>query len=594
MAEVRFPKKLIFLVSALVIVALLSVGLYLAKTSKQAEPATIPISDMLNRAEQKTIKEATVEQNLVTVVDNEGKRYRAFKEEGQPIGDTLRKNGVKVTVVQKGVAPWQAPLVFAVPVALLALVLLLARYGKSGLQLPLGPDRRKVGSDALPGVTFADVAGVDEAKYELTEVVEFLKYPDKFRALGARIPKGVLLVGPPGTGKTLISKAVAGEAAVPFLHISASEFVEVYVGVGASRVRSLFQRAKKNAPAIVFVDEIDAVGRHRSAGHMGGNDERDQTLNQLLVEMDGFDTNSSVVVIAATNRPDTLDQALLRPGRFDRRVMLDSPDMEGRRQILEVHAKNKPLEAGVELAALARQTAGLSGADLANVLNEAAILAVRADKKAIGQPELEEAMLRVMAGPEKRSRVISEQEKKVIAYHEAGHAVMMRTLKHADPVRMVSVVSRSRALGLTVQRPEEDRYLLSKEQLEARMVVALGGRAAEEIIFSTVTTGAAQDIEQATAIARRMVAEFGMSPLGLMAMKAGVGGDPSEKLSDALAGRVDEAVKVLVEECYELAKVELTTNMDKLVKLAEHLQTHETAYAADLDELFGTFPALPN
>jgi cell division protease FtsH len=385
--------------------------------------------------------------------------------------------------------------------------------------ISFGRSRARMVASDKPAITFADVAGVEEAKQELTEIVEFLKYPEKFVALGARIPKGVLLVGPPGTGKTLLSKAVAGEAGVPFFSISGSEFVEMFVGVGASRVRDLFDQAKKNSPCIVFVDEIDAVGRQRGAGLGGGHDEREQTLNQLLVEMDGFDTNTHVIVIAATNRPDVLDPALLRPGRFDRHVTLDRPDIKGRRAILDVHARNKPLDTTVDLDVLGRQTPGFSGADLANLINEAAILAARANKKVIGMDELEEAIARVIAGPERKSRRISDHEKEVIAYHETGHALVMKALPHADPVHKVSIISRGMALGWTLALPEEDKYLISRDELMDQIAGLMGGRVAEEIVFGDITSGAENDIQKATQMARRMVTQWGMSDkLGTVSM----------------------------------------------------------------------------
>src|ERR1700738_2603615 len=365
--------------------------------------------------------------------------------------------------------------------------------------MSFGRSRARMVSGDKPQVTFADVAGVDEAKQELTEVVEFLKYPEKFVALGARIPKGVLMVGPPGTGKTLLSKAVAGEAGVPFFSISGSEFVEMFVGVGASRVRDLFDQAKKNSPCIVFVDEIDAVGRQRGAGLGGGHDEREQTLNQLLVEMDGFETNTHVIVIAATNRPDVLDPALLRPGRFDRHVTLDRPDIRGRMAILEVHAKNKPLDTDVDLNTLARQTPGFAGADLSNLINEAAILAARNNTKVITMTDMEESIIRVMAGPERKSRVISEKEKNIVAYHEIGHALVAKSLPNSDPVHKVSVISRGQALGWTAYLPVEDRYLASKGELEDRIAMALGGRVAEEVMFGEITSGGGDDIRRVNA-----------------------------------------------------------------------------------------------
>ncbi|MDQ6945454.1 MAG: ATP-dependent zinc metalloprotease FtsH [Actinomycetota bacterium] len=466
--------------------------------------------------------------------------------------------------------------------------------------MSFGRSRARMVAGDKPQVTFVDVAGVDEAKQELTEVVEFLKYPEKFVALGARIPKGVLMVGPPGTGKTLISKAVAGEAGVPFFNISGSEFVEMFVGVGASRVRDLFDQAKKNSPCIVFVDEIDAVGRQRGAGLGGGHDEREQTLNQLLVEMDGFDTNTHVIVIAATNRPDVLDPALLRPGRFDRHVTLDRPDSRGRRQILDVHARNKPLEAAVDLDVVARQTSSFSGADLANLINEAAILAARANRKLIGMGELEEAMARVIAGPEKKSRRISEKEKEVIAYHEVGHALVMKSLPLCDPVHKVSIISRGMALGWTFSLPEEDKYLVSKQELTQQIAGIMGGRAAEEIVFGDVTSGAENDIQRATQMARRMVTQWGMSEkLGTVAMGQKeelifLGRDLGEQrnFSEQVAQLIDEEVRSMIKEAYETAKRILIEQRARLDVIVKRLRVEETIEVAQLDEiLFAPQPA---
>jgi cell division protease FtsH len=444
-----------------------------------------------------------------------------------------------------------------------------------------------------PLVSFGDVAGVEEAKQELNEIVEFLKFPDKFTALGARIPKGVLLVGPPGTGKTLISKAVAGEAGVPFFSISGSEFVEMFVGVGASRVRDLFDQAKKNSPCIVFVDEIDAVGRQRGAGLGGGHDEREQTLNQLLVEMDGFETSTHVIVIAATNRPDVLDPALLRPGRFDRHVTLDRPDIKGRLAILQVHAKNKPLDPKVNLEVLAKQTPGFSGADLANLINEAAILAARANHKMIEMEEMEESIIRVMAGPERKSRVISEREKNIVAYHEIGHALVAKSLPNADPVHKVSVISRGQALGWTAYLPEEDRYLASKGELEDRIAMALGGRVAEEVMFGEITSGAGDDIRRVTDIARKMVTELGMSTrlgpraFGQREEMVFLGRDLGEQrnFSDATAGQIDEEIHAIVDAGYKRAKEILTRRKADMIKLAEYLKEVETIDGDDLDKI---------
>jgi cell division protease FtsH len=459
--------------------------------------------------------------------------------------------------------------------------------------MSFGRSRARMLAGDKPLVTFQDVAGVEEAKQELTEVVEFLKFPDKFTALGARIPKGVLLVGPPGTGKTLLSKAVAGEAGVPFFSISGSEFVEMFVGVGASRVRDLFDQAKKNSPCIVFVDEIDAVGRQRGAGLGGGHDEREQTLNQLLVEMDGFETNTHVIVIAATNRPDVLDPALLRPGRFDRHVTLDRPDIKGRMAILQVHAKNKPLEPNVSLEILAKQTPGFSGADLSNLINEAAILAARFNKKAIGMKELEESIARVMAGPERKSRVITEKEKNIVAYHEIGHALVAKSLPNADPVHKVSIISRGMALGYTLQLPDEDQYLISKEQLKDRITIYLGGRVAEEVMFGDITSGAGDDIRRVTDMARKMVTELGMSEkLGPLAFgqreeMVFLGRDLGEQrnYSEEVAGEIDEEVHNIVASAYERARKILTDRRQDMIKLAEYLKEVETIDGGDIDRI---------
>jgi len=457
--------------------------------------------------------------------------------------------------------------------------------------MSFGRSRARMIAGDKPAITFADVAGVDEAKQELTEIVEFLKYPEKFVALGARIPKGVLLVGPPGTGKTLLSKAVAGEAGVPFFSISGSEFVEMFVGVGASRVRDLFDQAKKNSPCIVFVDEIDAVGRQRGAGLGGGHDEREQTLNQLLVEMDGFDTNTHVIVIAATNRPDVLDPALLRPGRFDRHVTLDRPDIKGRRQILDVHARNKPLDSTVDLDVLARQTPGFSGADLANLINEAAILAARANQKVIGMLELEEAIARVIAGPERKSRRISDREKEVIAYHETGHALVMKALPHTDPVHKVSIISRGMALGWTLSLPEEDKYLVSRDELYDQIAGIMGGRVAEEIVFNDITSGAENDIQRATQLARRMVTQWGMSEkLGTVTMGhkeelVFLGRDLGEQrnYSEEVAAIIDEEIRSIVDHGYQTAKGILTKQRGKMDAVVERLKIVETIDGRELD-----------
>jgi cell division protease FtsH len=474
--------------------------------------------------------------------------------------------------------------------------------GTNNQALSFGKSRARMFLGNKTVVTFADVAGVDEAKTELQEVVEFLKFPEKFNTLGARIPRGVLLVGPPGTGKTLMARAVAGEAGVPFFSISGSEFVEMFVGVGASRVRDLFDQAKRNSPCIVFVDEIDAVGRQRGAGLGGSHDEREQTLNQILVEMDGFDTNTGVIVVAATNRPDVLDPALLRPGRFDRQVILDRPDMKGRVAILKVHIKGKPLDKSVSVEDLARQSPGFSGADLANLVNEGAILAARRNRKTIGMSEFEEALERIVAGPERKSRIISDAEKLVIAYHEGGHAVVQRVLPKCDPVNKVTIVSRGMALGYTMALPTEDRYLQSKTEFEDKIAGLLGGNASERMIFGDTTTGSSNDIEKATQLARRMVTEFGMSdrlgPLSfgkrdeLVFLGREIG--EQRNYSDEIAKQIDEEVRAIIDRAYERATQVLDTHRDRLEALAQKLIAEETVDAVDFEALFDGLPPKEN
>ena len=468
--------------------------------------------------------------------------------------------------------------------------------------LSFGKSRARMFLGNKTVVTFADVAGVDEAKTELQEVVEFLKYPEKFNSLGARIPRGVLLVGPPGTGKTLMARAVAGEAGVPFFSISGSEFVEMFVGVGASRVRDLFDQAKRNSPCIVFVDEIDAVGRQRGAGLGGSHDEREQTLNQILVEMDGFDTNTNVIVVAATNRPDVLDPALLRPGRFDRQVILDRPDMKGRVAILKVHSKGKPLDKNVSIEDLSRQSPGFSGADLANLVNEGAILAARRNRKTIGMAEFEEALERIVAGPERKSRIISDAEKLIIAYHEGGHAVVQRVLPKCDPVNKVTIVSRGMALGYTMALPTEDRYLQSKSEFEDKLAGLLGGNASERMVFGDTTTGSSNDIEKATTLARRMVTEFGMSdrlgPLSfgkrdeLVFLGREIG--EQRNYSDEIAKQIDEEVRAIIDRAYERATNVLETHRDRLEALAQKLIAEETVDGEGFEALFDGLPPKEN
>lgn len=467
-----------------------------------------------------------------------------------------------------------------------------------------GKSKAKLYNDEKKKVRFRDVAGADEEKQELVEVVEFLKDPRKFAKVGARIPKGVLLVGPPGTGKTLLARAVAGEAGVPFFSISGSDFVEMFVGVGASRVRDLFENAKKNAPCIIFIDEIDAVGRQRGAGLGGGHDEREQTLNQLLVEMDGFGANEGIIIIAATNRPDILDPALLRPGRFDRQITVDRPDVNGREAVLKVHARNKPLDENINLRAIATRTPGFSGADLENLLNEAALVAARQDKKKIDMSDIDEATDRVIAGPAKKSRVISEKERNIVAFHEAGHTVIGVVLDEADVVHKVTIVPRGQAGGYAVMLPKEDRYFMTKPELLDKITGLLGGRVAEEIVFGEVSTGAHNDFQRATGIARRMVTEFGMSDkLGPMQFGSSQGGQvflgrdfhSEQNYSDAIAHEIDMEMQTIMKECYARAKQILTDNRDKLDLIAKTLLEVETLDAEQINHLcdYGRLPERP-
>jgi cell division protease FtsH len=560
---------------------------------------------------------ATLTQDGDTVslqIDGDPIKYQATTSDKLDITEVLHNSGIDVAKAPykdwltvkfnqpSQIGNWISTIVGFLPLLIFgALLFFMMRQaqGSNNQALSFGKSRARMFAGNRPTITFADVAGVEEAKQELAEVVEFLKYPDKFAALGARIPRGVLLVGPPGTGKTLLSRAVAGEAGVPFFSISGSEFVEMFVGVGASRVRDLFDQAKRNAPCIVFVDEIDAVGRQRGAGLGGSHDEREQTLNQILVEMDGFDTNTNVIVIAATNRPDVLDPALLRPGRFDRQVVLDNPDIRGRNQVLEVHARGKPFEKNVNLHTLAKQTPGFSGADLANLLNEAAILSARRNKKAIGMNELEEAIDRVISGPERKSRIISEKEKAITAYHEVGHALVARMLPNLDPLHKITIVARGLAGGYTRLLPTEDRYLYSKSQFEETLAFSLGGHAAEQLIFGDVTTGASNDIERATGLAREMVTRYGMSEkigplaLGKKDELVFLGREIGEQrnYSEAVAQEIDNEVRNLINRAYNVAREILIKHKDKLVTVSEKLISDETIEGPAFDDIMGVAQA---
>lgn len=509
----------------------------------------------------------------------------------------LREEGIKYNFVPPPKAPWWTNLFFNfLPILLLIgliFFMLNQTQGGGNRVMSFGKSRARLHTDEKKRVTFDDVAGADEVKEELEEVVEFLKHPKKFNELGAKIPKGVLLFGPPGTGKTLLARAVAGEAGVPFFSISGSDFVEMFVGVGASRVRDLFEQAKKNAPCIVFIDEIDAVGRQRGAGLGGGHDEREQTLNQLLVEMDGFAPNEGIIIIAATNRPDILDPALLRPGRFDRQIVVDVPDITGRKEILQVHIKGKPLADDVDLKVLARRTPGFTGADLANMVNEAALLSARFNRKKIGMHELEDAIERVIAGPEKKSKVISEKEKKLVSYHEAGHAVVGALLPDTDPVHKVSIIPRGRAGGYTLILPTEDRYYMTKSMLLNEIVVLLGGRVAEALVLGDISTGAQNDLERATSITRRMIMEYGMSDelgpltLGRKTEQVFLGRDIARdrNYSEEVAFSIDKEVRKIIDASYVKAKQLLEDNIDKLHLIAGNLIEKETLEADEFTAL---------
>jgi cell division protease FtsH len=582
----------------LYIAAILLVGSLLAPlVSPPSKTVEIPFSEFLNQLDASNIKDIAIQGENITGKLKTGKEFKTRAIDYPNLVPTLRDKKINFKIEAPAESGWFWNLVIQViaPLAFFALLwwLLMRQAQSTNAQaMSFGRSRAKP-VISKQKVTFKDVAGVDEAKEELKEIVEFLKVPEKFQALGARIPKGLLLMGAPGTGKTLLARAIAGEAEVPFFSISGSDFVEMFVGVGAGRVRSLFQEAKKQTPCIIFMDEIDAVGRHRGAGLGGGHDEREQTLNQLLVEMDGFDPKTNIIVIAATNRPDILDPALLRPGRFDRQIVLDKPDLKGREEILKIHSKEKPLGSDVDLKVLARRTPGFTGADLENLMNEAAILAARADKKEVNMAELEEAVDRILAGPEKKSRVISDKEKEVVACHEVGHALLSKLLPKADPVHKVSILPRGLALGYTLQLPLEDKHLISKDEAMQDICVLLGGRIAEEMIFSEVTSGAQNDLERATSLAKKMVCEYGMSTLGLRTFgkkehQIFLGRDIAEMkdYSEQTADAIDKEVKTIIDQCYQRAKELLTKNRAKLEEVAKTLREKETLVGEELEELF--------
>ncbi len=565
---------------------------------KSATQQELTYSEFLKEVEINNVSKVTIVDNTITGILLDGTEFSTYSpNDPEMINDLRSKNIVIEAKPPVKVSWWMQLLSSLLPMLLIIgiwLFMIQQMQGGGNKVMSFGKSKAKLLGKETPKVTFKDVAGIDEAEEEVEEIIEFLKNPAKFKKLGAKIPRGVLLYGPPGAGKTLLARAIAGEAGAPFFSISGSDFVEMFVGVGASRVRDLFKQAKANAPCIIFMDEIDAVGRHRGAGLGGGHDEREQTLNQLLVEMDGFDQNLGIIMIAATNRPDILDPALLRPGRFDRRIVIDRPDIVGREDILKVHARGKPWAKDVDIKVVARRTPGFVGSDLANLVNEAALLASRKGKKEIGMEELEAAIDRVIAGPERKSRLISEKEKEIIAYHESGHALVAKLLPNCDPVHKVSIIPRGNAaLGYTLQLPTQDRYLISKLELMDRLAVLLGGRVAEDIVFKDVTTGAQNDLERATKLARQMVTEYGMSDtigpitLGRKEHQIFLGRDISEQrdYSEEIANKIDKEVKKIIEIAYTRAKDILTKNKRKLKKIARNLIERETLEGKDLDDL---------
>ncbi len=591
---------IIYLIIALAAITFFTVIL----PGSSAKPESIPISTAITMSQSHEIKSIEINGDTINITGTDGKTYVTTKESGATIYEVtgFDLTGVSVNVKQPSGIDWGSILLTTVlPVVFLGIFFLFIfnqARGANNQAMSFGRSRAKLFNSDKPTVTFEDVAGVEEAKQDLREVVEFLKTREKFQALGARIPKGVLLIGPPGTGKTLLARAVAGEAGVPFFSISGSEFVEMFVGVGASRVRDLFEQAKRAAPCIIFIDEIDAVGRQRGAGLGGGHDEREQTLNQILVEMDGFDTNVSVIVMAATNRPDILDPALLRPGRFDRRVVLDRPDIIGRTAILKVHTKGKPMAPEVDLEVIAKLTAGFSGADLSNLVNEAAILAARRNKKVIEMSELEESIDRVLMGPERKSRRMTTKDKELTAYHEAGHALVGHTLKSLEPIRKVTIIPRGMAGGFTKPLVEDKLYHM-RTYIQEVLAMDLGGRAAEELVFKEMSTGASQDIKEATDLARRMVTNYGMSDLlgprtfGQKEEMVFLGREITEQrdYGDQVANQIDSEVNRIIREAHELALKTLTDNMPKLIQLAKALLEKETLEGPELDAVFDNPPS---
>jgi len=592
----KSPKNLIFWVASLVLLILLW---SFFPTGPKAKEFTF--SEFMNQVEQKNVQEVTIQDNQA---QGKLKDQTSFKTTLPPqyadLIKVLRENQVNIVVKDTSRSNWLAILLNWFPLLLLIFFwFMFMRQMQAGgnKAMSFGKSRAKLFSPLQKKITFKDVAGVDEAKVELQEIIEFLKDPRKFQRLGGRIPKGVLLVGAPGTGKTLLARAVAGEANVPFFSISGSDFVEMFVGVGASRVRDLFDQAKKHAPCLIFIDEIDAVGRQRGAGLGGGHDEREQTLNQLLVEMDGFDSNEGIIVIAATNRPDILDMALLRPGRFDRRIVVPMPDVRGREEILSVHVRKVPLAEDVDLKVIARSTPGFSGADLANLINEAALLAARKGQNSVTMKDLEEAKDKVLMGVERRSMIISDEDKRNTAFHEAGHALVAALIPEADPIHKVTIIPRGLALGVTQQLPLSDRYTYTKDYLEAQLAVLMAGRVTEEMILGKITTGAANDLEKATEIARKMVCQWGMSELGPLSF--GERDDliflgrelaTHKNFSEHTAELIDAEVKKIVSRCYERARELIEKNRDKLLKIAEALLEKEILSSDEINELINGQP----
>lgn len=579
----------------IIIIAISIIDYYSSRTTTKQEKS---YTEFLRLVDEQKVGGVTIVDNTIRGKLKDGQDFTTITPNDPALINILRDRNIEIKAEQPPQPPWWTTIFSSIlPMLLLIGVwffIMQQTQGGGNRVMSFGKSRAKLHSEDKIKVTFVDVAGADEAKQELEEVVEFLKHPKKFNDLGARIPKGVLLFGPPGTGKTLLARAVAGEAGVPFFSISGSDFVEMFVGVGASRVRDLFEQAKKNAPCIVFIDEIDAVGRQRGAGLGGGHDEREQTLNQLLVEMDGFGVNEGIIIIAATNRPDILDPALLRPGRFDRQIVVDKPDVKGRLDILKVHTRGKPLAKEVNLDVLARRTPGFTGADLSNLINEAALLAARRGKKRVEMPELEEAVERVVAGPERKSKVISDKEKKLTAYHEAGHALVGMMLTHTDPVHKVSIIPRGRAGGYTLMLPKEDRYYATKSELLDQLKTLLGGRVAEALVLAEISTGAQNDLERATDLVRKMITEYGMSEvLGPITFgrrqdqQVFLGRDISRdrNYSEEVAYSIDKEVRRLIEEAYAKTEEMLKNNMEKLHLIANTLIERETLEGEELEQL---------